>query len=193
MTTAIFATPDFGAGACAMMVLMLIAVAVATVIILSVWRLFRTVKSAKWRRVVAVCLAVIAILTCFWLWFYDFKPYQDFDRLLAGGKDVRIEQIVFAGQGRQVVLKEPAATAYLTERVRCAVRDEHANGITYYAQIYLSSGGSVSSAVDIPEAKGYVTLYYPCGTLTEGGSRYLVALPDPAPDSLSDAIANLRK
>lgn len=191
MLPAIFAAPDFGAAASGNMVILLITVTIAALVLLGVWWAIRAAKSPKQRAVIATCISLAAITAGYSVWLYTFKPARDFETLLAGGTDIRVESLEITGQGRQVVLTDIAAIEYLTDRIRLAARNEHKLGLTYYARVYLSSGGFITCGVHFPEEAGFLTILFPINGFHDG-SYYLIALPEPMPQPLSEAIATLR-
>lgn len=190
----IFATPDFGAGAgatCIILVLFLVAAAVGALVLFAVWRRVLAVKNPKRRAIIVLCLAIAAVGVSYGIWRHELKPYGDFKRLLAGDGNIQVEGVTFTGQGQRLALTEREATAYLTERLRSAVRDEFEGGVTYDARFALSTGSSVTCAIYIPTDKRCLTIRFPVESLNEG-SYYLLALPEPIPDPLLDALTKLK-
>jgi hypothetical protein len=192
MTSVIFATPDFGAGACAAMVVFLLGAMVVAAAVLSVWLFFRTIKSVKRKRILALSLVGVSVPACFFVYLYEFKPYNDFKEILSGQSSVRIDRIEISGQGRHVTLEDPATISYLNERLRLAALQSD-GGITYSATVYLSTGNSVYCAIYVPTEKSVLTIYFPGDNLVGEGSYYLVSLPEPVPPVLSHVLVELGK
>jgi hypothetical protein len=192
MTPVIFASPDFGTGACAGILMLLIAATVVAVVVLGIWLFFRVVKSPKWKRVIGLSLVGAFIPACCFVYLYEFKPYRDFKDILSGRGSVRIERMEIDGQKRHILLDEPAALTYLNERIRSAARNESEGGITYDATVHLSSGNSVDCFIYVPEKNRLLTIRFPVNSFEEG-SYYLVTLPDPVPEALSHILDELRR
>ncbi len=193
MTSVIFATPDFGAGAFAAMVVLVLGATVVAVAVLGVWLLFRAIKSVKWKKITGLSLVGASILACCFVYLYEFKPYIDFKEVLSGRSSVRIDRIEIEGQGRNVTLNEPATIAYLNERIRLAAPNESDGGLTYSAWVYLSSRNSVYCAIYVPSEKSVLTIYFPGDNLVGEGTHYLVSLPEPMPAKLSHVLEELGK
>jgi len=193
MTPVIFATPDFGAGACAAMVVLFLGATVLAVAVLGVWLSFRAIKSAKWKKIIGLSLMGASIPACCLVYLYEFKPYNDFKEILSGRSSVRIVRIEIEGQGRHVTLNEPDTISYLNERIRLAAPNESDMGSTYNARFYLSSGNSVFCGIYVPREKSVLTLYFPGDNLVGEGTYYLVSLPAPVPEGLSQILVELGK
>jgi hypothetical protein len=188
----LFASPDFGAGGMACMIVFLAMASLAIVAIGGIYWIFRAVRNPKWRAVIAVFLVSTGIFAGYFYWLYSVKPYEEFDQLLSGSEDIEIVRVEIAGQRKEAVISDPKATSYLSQRVRAGGRRGDEHGFSYTATFFLSSGSSVHGSIDIPENKGFFNMYYPIDTLGEG-RFYTIWLSDPIPASLAGTFERLRK
>jgi hypothetical protein len=120
------------------------------------------------------------------------RTQRAFDRLLAGDRQVAVSSVLITGQGKRVLLDDVESARYLTDSFRSVQRDPPHLGITYTAEVRLSSGGSVKVGLYIPEDGDGVAMSWPLDSLTQDPTYYWLPLPEPVPPTIAAALRVLR-
>jgi hypothetical protein len=143
------------------------------------------------RWLVPTIIVVVAFLGgASWAYIAYFKPRVTFRQLLEGSDHAHISSLVISGQNKKVTLSEPEVAEYLTQAFRSAKRDSYLGGITYYADVHLSTAGSVTCGLYVPAESGVITVSFPLDDTTT--YYYLITLPEPIPDLLRKTLDSLR-
>src|ERR1700722_13022131 len=100
---AVFASPDFGAGGGACLILMIFGAVVFALLALVIGLTFKLIsgKSVRERRAgvcLGACLAFAILGASFCWWFFHYKPRSDFQELLAGSQNRQIAALDITGQ-----------------------------------------------------------------------------------------------
>jgi hypothetical protein len=141
----------------------------------------------KKRHLIALFMGILALGGYgSWLYFGYHRPHAAFRSLLSGSDRVQISYLLIKGQDKEILIDDPNLTKYLTDAFRLASRNYSGGGITYTADIHLSSGGSVRCALYVPREDGLITISFP------EEYYYRVTLPEPIPESLAKLLSELR-
>ncbi len=122
---------------------------------------------------------------------------RQLERLVAGDQRIEITSLTFDGQFKRIVLRDPAATRYLTQAFRDAIFEGNVPshlGTSYMAQIALKPGGAldIDMGFSVPESPNGLTLWFIGSEDSVEPVYYWVPLNDPMPESVTSALRELR-
>jgi len=150
-------------------------------------------------RAASFVLLVVVPLVVWAAWTHarSVAARRDFQRLLRGDSDVALAAAMidvqwFGMPKRQIVLEDPVAMRYLTERLQAARTGQSTSGSTYYMRLRLSTGLCTSCCLDLPAQGDQMTIGFPIDTLGDP-TYYRITLREPVPLPVSRAVSDLRK
>jgi hypothetical protein len=137
------------------------------------------------------------ICYCGWNLHRHYAVEGDFERLLAGNKEVSVQS--FEVEGR--LITDPASVAYLSDQLRSAkavagrgpssIPWSYADfGTSHHPILGLSTGGSVTCALYVGLKKDQLLILFPLDGMGDG-VLYLVAFESPMPESISNLLGQL--
>lgn len=191
----LFASPDFGATGAACLVLLVLSAILLVFFAVAVGYilyLLRQPSAQARRRGLTLGLILVTCIVGSWSvwWFSYYKPRRDFESLLAGSRDSEVTSLQVNGQRLTLSLNDPDCMRYLSNPLRSAERDSAEMGLSYGAEVTLSSGGSVSCGIYFTDRTDRFSLLM--DDFPDHRVYYLVLLPDPIPDALALFLNKLR-
>jgi len=142
------------------------------------------------RRYLLLSIGCALLVGCWYLWYATvFKPRRALEQLLAGDHGIQIESIVLTGPGERIVIDDPADAKYFTAAFRSAKRGPPKLGLSFAAQVHLTSGGSAKCYIYLPNEEGFITVSQPVtGIVDDPLTYYRVDLPEPVPEPLAKLL-----
>jgi hypothetical protein len=197
----VFATPDFGAGAMALMValclgavvLLALGFAVICTIALLAQQSRQQRKKGLW---IGLCLVLGVSLTSGAWYFCYSKPHDNVQRLLNGDDQIELLSLTISGQQQTTQVSDPISMAYLNRAFRSAVREghvpTHSYGSTNYGDLNFGVARTVQVALYVPYDVDGFTVAFPIDGFVGDPTHFWVALPEPMPMPVAEALKLMR-
>jgi hypothetical protein len=198
----VLATPDFGAGPVAslliLLTLLLIVIALEFASIYAVVLLMQELRQDRKKGIgIGLSLALGVWLVCcgYYLCYYD--PHSGVERLLSGDDQIELSSVsIWDGQQRIAEITDPASMRYLTSAFRAAVKEghmpTHRDGWSYEAHVKLGMLRSGRVGLIVPRDEDGFGISFPMDRIGDR-THYWMPLTKPMPAPVAEAIRQMRE
>lgn len=142
-------------------------------------------EHARWRRYFLTTVVLGGVGLGVYRFF--FRPLQVLVALLNGSKEFEITSICITDLGKDVVIEDPVVMQYLSRAFRSASRHTYIGGMYAGLQLSLSSFGSVTCNLFVPEEREWICIKY------QDDWQYGIKLPEPIPEPLNEILSQINK